>query len=166
MVHDPSTRITQASTRGGFLRGEREKIEKEVSTLRQLPRPKLASILSKSPVARPAGGDEYHFELQRNRITFINLERLLQLTREDAQVRLRMTDRVPVITNKVGPVGAFSIEYELVRAVPGSMEELLERRSIRFDLRAWELVPESDNRGETYELTRNPLSEFSRPSTG
>ena len=86
----------------------------------------------------------------------------MQLTREDAEVRLRMTDRVPVIGNMVGPVGGFALEYELVRAVPGSMEELLERKSIRIDLRAWELVPESDNRGETYESTRNPLSEFSR----
>jgi hypothetical protein len=133
-----------------------------VTTLRQLPRPKSASILSKSPVARPAVSDEYHFELQRNRITFINLERLLQMTREDAQVRIRMTDRLPAISSRVGPVGAFSLEYELVRAVPGSMEELLERKSIRFDLRAWELVPEFENRGETIETTRSPLSEFSR----
>jgi hypothetical protein len=162
LVRDPSTRITQASARGGFLRGEREKITKEVSTLRQLPRPKSASILSKSPVARPAASDEYHFELQRNRISFINLDQLLRLTKEDAQVRIRMADRLPVISNKVGPVGAFSLEYELVRALPGSMEELLERKSIRFDLRAWELVPEAENRGEVFEATRNPLSEFAR----
>jgi hypothetical protein len=161
-VRDPSTRITQASARGGFLKGEREKIAKEVSTLRQLPRPKSASILSKSPVARPAASDEYHFELQRNRITFINLDQLLRLTKEDAQIRIRMADRVPIIGNKVGPVGAFALEYELVRAMPGSMEELLERKSIRFDLRAWELIPESDGRGESFEATRNPLSEFSR----
>ena len=42
------------------------------------------------------------------------------------------------------------------------MEELLERKSLRFDLRSWELVPEFENRGETYEATRSPLSEFSR----
>ena len=41
------------------------------------------------------------------------------------------------------------------------MEELLERKSY-FNFRAWELVPESESRGETYEATRNPLSEFSR----
>ena len=28
--------------------------------------------------------------------------------------------------------------------------------------RAWEIVPEFENRGETYEATRNPISEFSR----
>ena len=42
------------------------------------------------------------------------------------------------------------------------MEELLERKSLRYDLRAWEIVPEFESRGETYEATRNPISEFSR----
>ncbi len=130
VVRDPSTRITQAASRGGFLRGERDKLEKEVSTLRQLPRPKSTSILSKSPVARPAASSESHFELQRNRISYIDLDRLLELTKADAQIRIRMSDRTPSISNKVGPVGSFSLEYELLRAVPGSMEELLERKSL------------------------------------
>jgi hypothetical protein len=162
LVRDPSTRITQASNRGGFLRGERDKIQKELSALRQTARPKSISILSKAPVARPASGNEYHFELRRNRITYIDLERLMELTRADAQIRVRMSDRSPAVSNKIGPVGAFYLEYELVRAVPGSMEELLERKNIRYELSGWELVPESDNRGETYEATRGPLSEFSR----
>ena len=162
LVRDPSTRITQASTRGGFLRGERDKIQKEISTLRQLPRPKSISILSKAPVAKPASGNEYHFELRRNRITYINLDRLMELTRADAQIRIRMSDRSPAVSNRIGPVGAFSLEYELVRAVPGSMEELIERKNIRYELSGWELVPESETRGETYEATRGPLSEYSR----
>ena len=163
LVRDPSTRIAQAASRGGFLRGERDKIEKEVTTLRQLPRPKSASILSKSPVARPAAGSESHFELRRNRVSFIDLERLLEMTKADAQLRIRMSDQMGAISNKVGPAGSFSLEYELVRTVPGSVEELIQRRAVRqYNLRAWELVPESENRGETYEATKNPISEFSR----
>ena len=130
LVRDPSTRIAQAASRGGFLRGERDKLEKEVATLRQLPRPKSTSILSKSPVARPAASSESHFELRRNRISFIDLERLLEMTKADAQLRIRMSDRLAAISNKVGPVGSFSLEYELVKAVPGSMEELIERKSV------------------------------------
>ena len=95
MVRDPSTRIAQAASRGGFLRGERDKLEKEVSTLRQLPRPKSTSILSKSPVARPAASSESHFELRHNRVSYIDLERLLELTKADAQLRIRMSDQMP-----------------------------------------------------------------------
>jgi hypothetical protein len=163
LVRDPSTRITQAASRGGFLKGERDKIEKEVSTLRQLPRPKSTSILSKSPVARPTAGSESHFELRRNRVSYIDLERLLEMTKADAQLRIRMSDQLAAITNKVGPAGSFSLEYELVRSVPGSVEELIASKAMRrYDLRAWEIVPEFENRGETYEATKNPISEFSR----
>ena len=126
-----------------------------MSTLRQLPRPKSASILSKSPVARPANSSESHFELRRNRVSYIDLERLLELTKADAQLRIRMSDQMPAISNKVGPVGSFSLEYELVKSVPSSMEELIERKAIRrYDLRAWEIVPEFEGRGETYEGTQ------------
>jgi hypothetical protein len=162
LVRDPSTRIAVLSARGGFLRGERDKLSKDVTTLRQLPRPKSKSILSKSPVARPATDDECHFELKRNRVSFINLDRLIELTMADARLRIRMADHASTISNKVGPVGAFSITYELDRATPGSMDELLGRRGTRFELRGWELIPESESRGETYEATRNPISEYSR----
>jgi hypothetical protein len=156
LVRDPSTRITQAASRGGFLKGERDKLEKEVSTLRQLPRPKSTSILSKSPVARPTAGSESHFELRRNRVSFIDLERLLEMTKADAQLRIRMSDQLAAISNKVGPAGSFSIEYELVRSVPGSVEELIAHKAMRrYDLRAWEIVPEFENRGETYPKLRS-----------
>jgi hypothetical protein len=162
VIRDPSSRIMRASTRGGFVKGERDKLAKELSTLRNLPRPKTVSILSKSPVARPAFADEFHFELRRNRVTYINLTRLLDLTKADAQVRIRMADRTGVISARVGPAGSFSMEYELARANPGSMDELMQRRSVRFDLQSWEIIPESENRGESYEMIKNPASDFTR----
>ena len=162
-VRDPSNRITQAVARGGFVRGEREKLAKEVATLRSAPRPKSVSILSKSPVARPVVDDEYHFELRHGRITFIDLDKLMNLTKDDARMRVQMSDRVGTISNKVGPVGAFSLAYEISPTMPANIEGLIERRSLRrYELQGWELIPESDLRGESYESTRNPISEFSR----
>jgi hypothetical protein len=162
-VRDPSTRIARAAARGGFIRGERDKLAAELTALRNAPRPKSTSILSKSPVARPAAGDEYHFELHHDRISYIDLAKLLDLTRDDARIRIRMADRLGGISAKVGPIGAFSMAYELVPALASNIEDLIERRNIRrFDLKGWELIPESENRGETYEATRNPISEFTR----
>jgi hypothetical protein len=162
-IRDPSTRIARASSRGGFLRGQRERLATELAALRSLPRPKSTSILSKSPVARPADGEEYHFELRHDRISFIDLNKLLELTRADARLRIRMADRLGGISSKVGPVGSFSLAYELVPALAGTVEDLLQRRNVRhFDLKGWELVPESENRGETYQATQNPISEFTR----
>ncbi len=97
-VRDPSTRIAQAAARGGFIRGEREKLATEVATLRNMPRPKSKSILSKSPVARPAADEEFHFELRRNRISFIDLNQLMEKTKADAKLRIRMSDRFGAIS--------------------------------------------------------------------
>jgi hypothetical protein len=163
-IRDPSPRIAQAVARGGFVRGERDKLAQEVATLRSAPRPKSVSILSKSPVARPVADDEYHFELRHDRITFINLDKLMQLTKADAQRRVLMSDRVGVFSSKVGPVGAFSLAYELAPAVPADLDGLLERRAgrTRYELQGWELIPESEHRGETYEAACTPISEFTQ----
>ena len=66
-----------------------------------------------------------------------------------------------LINSQVGPVGSFSLSYILGRANAG-IDELIQRQSIRFDLKGWEIVPESEQRGETYEATRNPVSQYAR----
>lgn len=161
-IRDPSTRIAQAAARGGFVKGERDKLATEVATLRSAPRPKSVSILSKSPVARPVAEDEYHFELRHDRITFIDLDKLMKLTKTDAQMRVRMSDRIGVISSKVGPVGAFSLAYELAPTSAVDLDGLIERRAAvrRFELQGWELIPEAEHRGETYEAAHQPISEF------
>ncbi len=160
-VRNPGVQIARASAKGGILRAENEKLAKEVADLRSLPLPKPTPLLNKNPVARPARADEYHFELRRGRVSFVDLDRLLELAKSDAQVKLRMADRMGVLSSQVGPVGSFSLAYVLGRAQSG-IEELLERHSIRFDLRGWEVVPVLEGRGETYEATRNPISEYTR----
>ena len=81
----------------------------------------------------------------------------MELTRADAQIRVRMSDRSPAVSNKDRPVGAFSLEYELVRAVPGSMEELLERKNIRYELvRLGARAGVGIHEANTYESIRGP----------
>jgi hypothetical protein len=160
-IRDPSAQINRVAARGGFLRADLDKLKTEIAALRTLPRPKASSILTKSPVARPTSSDEFHFELRRNRVSFVNLDRLLELAKADAQVRIRMSDRTGLINSQVGPVQSFSLSYVLGRANAG-IDELIQRQSIRFDLKGWELVPESEQRGETYEATRNPISVYAR----
>ncbi len=160
-VRDPTAQITRTISRGGFLRAEHEKLEKEITALRQAPRAKSTSIVSRTPVSRVAVNEEFHFELRRDRISFINLTQLLNLSKSDAQVRLRLSDRLGVISSKVGPVGDFYLLYVLARSVQGP-DDLLDRHTLRYDLRGWELVPVAELRGESYETIWNPVSQFSR----
>lgn len=161
-VRDPSTRISQAASRGGFLRAERDRLKGEIATLATVPRPKAKVLSNKNPVARPSDGDEYHFELRRNRVSFIDLEKLLALVKADAMVRIRLSDNARTVESRVGPAGAFALEYTMGRSLPGSLEDLMERRRVSFDLRGWEIVPEFEGRGEAYDATRRPVSEFAR----
>ena len=161
-VRDPSTRITQASARGNFLKADRDRLKTEVGALATVPRPKSKILSNKNPVARPADGDENHFELRHNRASFIDLDRLITQVKADAQLRIRLADPGRVISSSVGPVGPFTMRYVLARAFPGGLDDLAGRRRISYDLRGWEIVPEFDGRGETYEAAHAPSSEFAR----
>lgn len=161
-VKDPSAQIARVASQGGFVRAERDRLKEEVAALRRVPRPKPRSIVDRNPVARPTDGDEYHFEIRHNKVTFIDMERLLKLVKSDAQLRVRLAESRRVIESRVGPVGSFSMEYVLQRGAPQGIEDLMERRGVSFDLRGWELVPEFEGRGEPYETASQPFSEFSR----
>jgi hypothetical protein len=160
-LRDPSAQIARVSTQGGFLKAERDRLKEEVAALRHAPRPKAKSLVDRNPVAKPSGGDEYHFEIRHNRVTFIDLERLLNLVKSDAQLRVRLAENSRSIESHVGPVGSFSMDYVLRRS-PMGVDELIERRGFSFDLRGWELIPEYEGRGEPYETTRQSFSEFAR----
>jgi hypothetical protein len=160
-VRDPSAQIARLASQGGFVRAERDRLKEEVAALRRAPRPKPKSLVDRNPVAKPADGEEFHFEVRRNRVTFIDLDRLIKLVKADAQLRVRLADNQRVIESRVGPVGSFSMEYVLRRA-PIGIEELLERHGVSFDLRGWELIPEFEGRGEPYETCLQPFSEFAR----
>jgi hypothetical protein len=160
-VRDPSAQMARVSSQGGFLKAERDRLKDEVAALRRAPRPKPKSLVDRNPVAKPAGGDEFHFEVRHNRVTFIDLERLLNLVKNDAQLRVRLAVNARVIESHVGPVGSFAMDYVLRRS-PLGVDDLIERRGFRFDLGGWELIPEYEGRGETYETTRQPFSEFAR----
>jgi hypothetical protein len=161
-VRDPSARIAAASTRGGFLKAERDQLKGEVAALARVPRPTAKVLSNKNPVARPAEGGEQHFELRRNRVTYIDLDGLLEKVKADAQLRLRLSEGARVVDARIGPIGAFSLQYTMARTLPAGLDDLIGRRGVRYDLRGWEVVPEFEGRGETFESTRQPFSEFAR----
>jgi len=162
-VRDPSTRIARASARGNFLKSERDRLKSEVGVLATAPRPRAKVLSNKNPVARPSDGNEFHFELRHNRVSFVDLERLLKLVKSDALLRIRLSDGGRIVDNQVGPVGPFSMHYILAKTLPAGLEDLIERRGgMSYDLRGWEIVPAFEGRGEGYEVTRQPFSEYAR----
>ncbi len=161
-VRDPSARISHAGARLTTVKTERDKLKAEVGTLAALPRPKAKVLSNKNPVAKPSDGNESHFEVRHNRVAYIDLDRLMTHVKADAQLRIRLSDGARLVDAKVGPVGAFSLQYVLGRSGLTGLGDLVERRGVSYDLRGWEVVPEFEGRGEAYEQTRHAVSEYAR----
>ena len=163
-VRDPSARINSAVAKTQAVRVERDRLAKEVAAIEAIPVPKAKALLAKSAVAKPTEGTEYHFELRRGRVSFIDLDRLVDQVKADARLRLRIGGGAGrgMIAATVGPVGAFSLRYQMTRAMPDDLAELLDARDVTYSLRSWEVIPEGENRGEAFEATRATSSDFGR----
>jgi hypothetical protein len=146
-----------------FVRAQRDRLKDEVAALAKAPKPRRALPIDPSPVATVTEGEEFHFEVRRDRVAYIDLERLLEKAKADARIRLRMA---PVgaapIEATVGPVGPFSLQYVMGRTLSDSIGDLLDLRGPTYSLLGFEVVPEGDLRGETFEIAMRPASSFSR----
>jgi len=161
-VRDPSARIAAASSKGGFLRGERDRLKTELAALERVPQPKAQALMAKNAVARPTDGAEYHFEVRRNRVSFVDLDRLVDMVKTDARLRLRAGGTRGRLGATVGPVGSFSLRYQMGRSLPDALAEVLDSRDASYNLLGWEIIPDGPNRGEPFETTRASSSTFAR----
>ena len=148
--------------KGGFLRGERDKLKTELAALERVPQPKAKALMAKNAVAKPTDGTEYHFEIRGDRVAFIDIDRLIEMVKTDARIRLRSGGQRGRLGATVGPVGSFSLRYELGRSLPEALAEIVDSRESSYNLLGWEIVPEGNNRGETYESTHAPSSTYAR----
>jgi len=154
-------------------RWEIKKLQNELAALDRTPRPKAKALMDKSAVAKPIDGKEYHFEVRRDRIAFIDIEKLTDMIKSEVKLRLRMSGpRGRALSGVVGPVGDFSMRYEMGLAMPDSMADILDMREVSLQLRGWEIVPEGDLRGESFATVASPVSVYGRiinrinPATG
>jgi hypothetical protein len=161
-VKDPSARIATATSRGGFLKGERDKLKNELAALERVPQQKSKALMAKSAVAKPTDGTEVHFQIRDNRVAFIDLDRLVEMVKTDARLKLRGGIRGR-LSATVGPVGAFSLRYVLGRAAPDGLGDSADGRETSYNLLGWEIVAEnSGSYGDTYESSRSPSSSYGR----
>jgi hypothetical protein len=159
-VRDPRARLASVQQRGELLQAEVKAIETERTALADAPRPKRKALIDKSPVARPSDGDEYHFELRRGHVSFIDMDKLIDKVKTDARIQIRIAGGGlrSRLASEVGPVGAFSMRYEMMR----SSSDFMGGRGVNFDLSGWELIPVRENRGEPFSAIQRPASEFAR----
>ncbi len=164
-LRDPSARIARAKANGEAAKAQRTQLLGELSALARAPRPRPKPLVDKSPVARAPDGDEFHFEVRGARVAFIDLEGLLDRVRTDARMQIRTAERLRPISGLVGPVGYFSIQYEMAPDGLDLEGDPFGRRAslnASYSLTGWEIVPSGNLRGETLAQALQPASEFAR----
>lgn len=160
-VRDPSARIERATNLAARTKWEVKKLEEEIVAATRAPRPKAQALRDKGAVAKPIEGKEHHFEIRGDRVSYLDIEKLTDMIKTEVRLQLRRNLRGQPFDGVVGPVGEFSMKYEMGPAMAESVADLLDRQ-VTYQLRSWEILPEHPNRGETYERTREPISSFSR----
>ncbi|CAN5886995.1 hypothetical protein BH23PLA1_BH23PLA1_26560 [soil metagenome] len=163
-LREPQDRLSRAEDEWMAIRHEHDRLRRELAELEARPRPRQALNTRQSPVARAVGGQEFHFEVRGDRVAFLDMDRLVKLVEADARLRIRMMVEAPgrPISSTVGPVGAFSMRYEIGQAPLSALDDLIRPRGATFSLLGFEIVPEQRVRGETFELALSPASDFSR----
>jgi hypothetical protein len=160
-ANEASQRIMAASAEGGRIQGVRDRLKSEVASIAASAKPRVKALLDKSPVARQIKGDEVHFEVRRDRVTPIELDQLVELVKTDAKIRMRVGGiRGRPLSATVGPIGSFALKYEIGLMMADGGDGVLDTTSIGYGLRGWELVPVSDDRGETLEQVVRPGSAY------
>lgn len=158
------SRLETLSDQSRALRNEHARLQGEVSSLRSAPRPAPRVLVDRSPVARPASDREFHFEVRGDRVTYINLEALLEKLKTDARIQIRLLTIPRPIEGEAGPVGSFSILYQMLPVGIGMGSAGMGSRGMtaEFALSRWEIVPIALNRGETIQEALQPASDFGR----
>ncbi len=164
-VRDPSVRLLRAEQKVAELKADRQKLDADLRALAVAPRPRKVPIADQSPVARTSDEKEIHFEVRRDRVAFIEMDRLIEKVTADARQRLGSAagmGGVGSFESKVGPVGSFSMTYAVGRTLPSSIDDMFSPGGSSVGLVGFEIVPTGSLRGESYESAVSPLSELSR----
>jgi hypothetical protein len=108
-----------------------------------------------TPISKTVTGDELHFQLRHHRIAVVPMDDLSQKLKADLPNQFyKLRDVDDEVTETIGPVGGFRMRYTLRRF----------ERYVR--LMRWELVPVSEQLGETLAEAAAPDSQFRQTLAG
>ncbi len=68
-----------------------------------------------TPLSRTVDGSEAHFLLRDGRIAFVPMQKLIEEFKADARAKADALERLPEITETIGPIRGFRVKYTLVR---------------------------------------------------
>lgn len=113
-----------------------------------------------TPMAKTVFGQELHLRLHAGRVSHIPWDDFIQLLKEDAPRKAWRLKDQSELTERVGPVGGFWMQYTLKREVQtvATKVGMAMQQSVVLD--RFTLQPESELFGEPVDQALQPSSEF------
>jgi hypothetical protein len=149
------------------LKARLAELARALDDLRARP-PEVRALRYHLPVSRPVGAGELMFECQHGRVTFADLNALLDQVRDRLKAKGEDLRRQWEVTDTVGPVGAFRLDYTLERSRDSALDRAFgglppaDGQQFSYGLSRWELRPVWAERGESAEEALAGGSQFRR----
>jgi hypothetical protein len=141
-----------------------KKVADELAELEKQP-PPTKVLHYRTPLSHPVHTDELHFECQRGRISYLDVDGfVVEIKRglDDKAAQLKNQWRVESTT---GAIGAFCLHY-VVERMPGTLDGVGGMPNpeglFRYGVTGWVAEPIAADRGETLKAALAPGSEFRR----
>jgi hypothetical protein len=145
------------------LRDRGRRLADEILELQKRPAAQKA-LTHRTPISRPVQSEELFFECRGGRVTFIDIQALLNEVRQGLEAKGQLLKSQWEVHDTVGPVGAFRLRYSLERergpldALVGGIPEA--NSNFRYGLSRWDLEPIALVRGEPLTAALADGSEF------
>ncbi len=105
-----------------------------------------------TPISRTVHGNEIHFQLRDQRISYVPIEELIEVLKRDAPRRVNRLQEAAEVTETIGPIGGFRMRYTLARVpINGGFS---------VHLAQFIMLPLVDELGETLDEIKRPESLF------
>jgi hypothetical protein len=102
-----------------------------------------------TPLGKPVDENEAHFQLRGGRIVFVPLGDLVERFQLDARRQLYKLIDVPELTETIGPIEGFRMQYTLERYDEPVATRTATGKGAYARLKRWTIIPQSNQLGET-----------------
>ncbi len=115
-----------------------------------------------TPIAKTVFSDEVHFRLAQGRLTYVPLDELVQLMRNEWKVKAEKLATAHRTSEVVGPIGDFRLHYELVaeNVQRATQHGTVSQTLVRLD--HFQITPTRTILGESIAEAWQPNSHFQR----
>jgi hypothetical protein len=137
------------------LRRRSRALVEELKALEKEPAPKQ-TLKARTPVSRPVKAEEVFFECKGGRVTFIDLQPMLDEVKRGLRQKGEELRSRPEVKDVTTPVGAYRLHYTVERE-----KSLLDGGgSFSYGVSGWEVEPLDPGRGETLEAATADRSAY------